>query len=273
MFKPIRQLSIIIAVFALSTVLGARAAVKLESDMTHEKSASPGETYRGTLVLRNTAEIPAQVKVYQTDYSFAADGSSEYGEPGRLPRTNAKWISLSRELVTVPPQGVERVDYDVKVPTGGGAGFSGTYWSMIMVEPLASDSAEASEPLPERTTRITQVMRYGVQVVTHIGKTGEPDLAFSNPQVVKEDGIRRFAIDAENTGQRWLRTSLWLELFSETGNPIGKFQGNPRRLYPGTSARFQIDLGGVPAGKYLGLVVADGTGDNLFGANVELEIE
>ncbi len=273
MFDSTRLLFVLVALLALTGAHGAEAAVKLESDMTNEKSATPGETYRGNLVLRNTADIPAQVKVYQTDYSFAADGSNAYGEPGQLPRSNAKWVNLSRELVTVPPKGVERIDYEVNVPTGRGAGFSGTYWSMIMVEPMASDSVESAEPLAERTTRITQVMRYGVQIVTHIGKTGEPGLAFSNPQLVKEDGMRLFAIDAENTGQRWLRTSLWLELFSETGNPIGKLQGEPRRLYPGTSARFQINLAGIPAGKYLGLVVADGTGDNLFGANVELEIE
>ena len=72
--------------------------------MTQERQAKPGETYRGTIVLRNTGAAPAEAKVYQTDYSFAADGSNLYGAPGRLPRSNANWISLSRELVTIPAE-------------------------------------------------------------------------------------------------------------------------------------------------------------------------
>ena len=116
-------------------------------------------------------------------------------------------------------------------------------------------------------------MRYAIQVISQIGKTGSVGLSFANAKLVKVEGKPIFAIDVENTGQRSLKSSLWLELYSQMGKPIGKFQGEARRLYPGTSARFQIDLGQTPDGKYLGMVAADGAGDNLFGANVELEIK
>ncbi|MBK1732145.1 hypothetical protein CKO41_10160 [Thiococcus pfennigii] len=258
----------LVAVLAVGT---AEAGVKLTSDMTLERVAQPGERYRGTLVLQNTDAVPAEAKVYQTDYSFAADGSNAYGAPGQLARSNAKWISLSRELVRIPAGGTEEFTFEVQVPAG--KGLSGTYWSMIMVEPISAASAEAAEPLPERTTRLTQVIRYGVQVVTHIGQSGETGLVFTNPGLIDEDGRRVFRIDAANTGSRWLRPSLWLELYRDDGTPVGKFQGPAKRLYPGTSAQFQVDLGETPPGKYLGLVVADGTGDELYGANVELEIE
>ncbi|EGV16389.1 hypothetical protein [Thiocapsa marina] len=271
MFIGKKQLSFAGALMALLFTSAIHAGVKLESELTQEKLAQPGEHYRGTLVLRNTGATMAEAKVYQTDYSFASDGSNAYGAPGRLPRSNAKWISLSRELVQIPPSGTERLDFEVKVPAD--KGLSGTYWSMVMIEPITEASAEAAEPLPERTTRLTQVVRYGVQIVTHLGKTGEAGLVFTNPQIVKENGQRLFTIDVENTGQRWLSPGLSLELYNQSGAPVGKFEGPAKRLYPATSARFQMDLGEVPDGKYLGLVVADGTGDNLFGANVELEIE
>ncbi len=259
--------------FALLAMLAAgiaQAGVFVNSAMTQEKSAKPGEIYRGTIVLKNTDDTAREAKVYQTDYSFAADGSNYYGDPGRLPRSNANWVSLSRELVTVPPKGTERLDYEVKVPSG--SSLSGTYWSMIMVEPIAVNSLESGE-VPDGAARVTQVLRYGIQVATHIGKGGGPGLTFANPRLVKEDGKQLFAIDVENTGQQLLRPTLSLELYGQAGSPVGKFQGEATRLYPGTSARFLIDLGQTPNGKYLGLVVADGTGDNLFGANVELDIE
>ncbi|MBK1701748.1 hypothetical protein CKO22_12710 [Thiococcus pfennigii] len=249
----------------------AEAGIKLTSEMTIERVAQPGERYRGSLRLQNTDAATAEAKVYQTDYSFVADGSIDYGAPGQLERSNAKWITLSTELVRISAGGIEELTFEVQVPRE--KGLSGTYWSMIMVEPIPKDSAELAEPLPERTTRIRQLIRYGVQVVTHIGQSGEAGLVFTNPGLISEDGKRIFHIDAENTGSRWLRPSVWLELYRQDGAPVGKFQGPRQRLYPGTSAQFQVDLGETPPGKYLGLVVADGTGDELYGANVELEIE
>lgn len=247
------------------------AGITPVGEMTHEKTAKSGERYQGTIVLQNTDANPVEVKVYQTDYSFDADGSSHYGEAGGLPRSNAKWIRLSRELVKVPPKATERIDYDVRIPAD--KGLNGTYWSMIMVEPIAAGSRESVGSLPENTTAISQTLRYGIQVVTNLGKGGATQLQFSNPRLVKEDGLRYFAIDVANTGQRSLRSALWLELYSENGKPVGKFQGEARRLYPGTSSSYRIDIGKTPVGKYLGMVGADGTGDNLFGANVELEVK
>jgi hypothetical protein len=262
-----------IALLSVSLSGISQAGIKLESSMTNERTMQPGDSYRGFILLRNTDSVSNEAKIYQTDYSFSADGRAYYDAPGRLPRSNAKWIDLSQEVVTIPPNGTQRVDYEVTVPRARGSELSGTYWSMIMVEPISKNSAESAANLPERTTQITQVLRYGVQVISNIGKTDKVGLAFANPQLLKEDGERFFAIDVENTGNRWLSPGLSLELYSESGTPIGKFQGPAKRLYPSTSARFQIDLAEVPKGKYLGLVVADGTGDNLFGANVELEIE
>ncbi len=271
MCRSIGWVSVAFVIVASVLASPASAGVFVNSDMTQEKVATPGETYRGTIVLKNLADTPAEAKIYQTDYRFTADGSNEYGEPGRLPRSNARWVSLSRELVTVPPKGTELLDYEVTVP--GGSSLSGSYWSLIMVEPIAPDSGESAAELPEGTARIKQTLRYGIQVVTHLGSPGPAGLEFTNPQVIKENDQRFFAIDVENTGQRLLRPTLSLDLYSASGNPIGKFQGIATRLFPGTSARFKIDLGNTPKGQFLGLVVADGTGDNLFGANVELEIE
>ncbi|SDW77724.1 hypothetical protein [Thiocapsa roseopersicina] len=273
MFNHKTLFAVALILFGVSSAGLLHAGIIFEGSMTQEQTAQPGERYRGTFVLRNTDASPAEAKLFQTDYTFAADGTNQFGERGKSQRSNANWITLSRELVSIPANGIERIDYEVTVPKGQGAGFSGTYWSLIMVEPIEKTSKESAQERPEGSAQINQITRYGVQVVTHIGKGGAVGLNFTNPQIIKKEGKRLFAIDVENSGQRWLIPSLSLELYSETGSAVGKFQGPATRLYPGTSARFELDLGQVLNGKYLGLVVADGTGDNLFGANVELEIE
>lgn len=273
MYFPTRRFFWLFFLLPLLVAYQVEARVELISNMTDERVANPGDVYRGTIGLRNTGPSQGEAKLYQTDYSFSASGENDYGEKGQLPRSNANWISLSREIVTIPPNGIAQVEYELKVPDS--AGLSGTYWSMIMVEPIGEDSAESAGDAQEKALALRQIIRFGIQVVTQVGKAGKSALVFTNPTLLPGDegNKRSFAIDVENTGERWLKPGLWLELYSHSGTPIGKFESQARRLYPNTSARFRFDLGQIASGKYLGLVVADGTGDNLFGANVELEIE
>ena len=84
---------------------------------------------------------------------------------------------------------------------------------------------------------------------------------------------RVLQVDLENIGQRWLRLSLWVELYDESGRYIGKFDGQRKRTYPGTSVRCKVDLSNIPKGTYKALVVADCGGDYIFGANYNLKFE
>lgn len=249
---------------------GLQAGVIVESELTDARTLRPGETYTGTISLRNTGDTPGEVKLYQTDYDFDAEGNNDYGPPGRSPRSNAGWIQLDRNQLRLPPHSAATVSYRLRVPAG--QGMHGTYWSMIMVEPIPADSAESAEPLPERTTRLSQVLRYALQVVSDLGGAGVGELAFGNAQILDDTQGRRLAVDVSNTGQRWIRAQFWLELYRADGSPMGKLDGPKKRLFPGTSARFEVPLGATPPGRYIALAVADGGGDSLFGANLELEV-
>lgn len=273
MSKSILRLITLVCILMPLLSPAEAAGIKLENELTHERSAHSGEVYSGSIVLRNTDSDTREARIYQTDYSYDASGANKYEAPGTQLRSNAKWIYLKKEMIKLPPNGVERVEYEVRVPGPTNGQLSGTYWSMIMVEPIPKESAESDSVSSGISTNIKQLFRYGIQIVTNVGKAPESNLSFTNPQVLQQDNKRIFTVDVENTSQRSLRPGLSLELYSDSGNPIGKFKGAAQRLYPGTSVRFRIDLDSVPPGKYLGLVVADGTGDDLFGANVELEVE
>jgi hypothetical protein len=164
------------------------------------------------------------------------------------------------------------VNYTIKVPSD--PNLVGTYWSMIMVEGIPEGSPESSQPEKDKAkVGITQIMRYAIQMITHIGNTGERRLKFLETKVLRESEKRFLQEDIENIGQRWLRPFLWAELYDEKGRYIGRFEGRRKRIYPSTSVRYTVDLSNVPEGTYKALVVADSGGDYIFGANYTLKFE
>jgi len=271
--KTRRAIICISLVFCFLMASAAEAGVSIVGGLTHQKQATPGEVYKGSILIENIhSGEPVEVKIYQTDYHFRFDGTNDYGPPGELERSNANWIRFSPHRPIIAPNDVSTVNYTVRVPDD--PNLVGTYWSMIMVEGVPKSSRESSQAenaKPQVT--ITQIMRYGIQVITHIGETGERKIEFLQTKLLRESDKRVLQVDIENTGERWLRLSLWTELYDESGSYTGKFEARGKRTYPGTSARFKVDLSDVPEGEYKALVVADGGGDDIFGAHYSFKFE
>lgn len=262
------------ATFILSLILAplaSHAAVIVTGSLTHEFEVTPGGSYEGTIDVQNPGTEPQEVKVYQTDYSFSADGKVLYGDPGGLPRSNAKWLTVSPRQVTIPPQQTVSVRFTVQVPND--ATMKGTYWSVVMVEPVAA-SPESGDSGPKNTGMgISQVLRYAVQIVTHVGASGSRQLTFSRIQLTAENDKKYLLVDTENTGERWLRGKMWVDLYDSTGAHVGKLEGGMQRMYPGTSVRFTVELVGIEQATYKALIVVDCGGDDVFGANVNLVLK
>jgi len=242
--------------------------------LTRENAAQPGEKYQGTIVLKNSAEEPQELKVYQSDYLFFCDGTTQYGEPGKLKRSNADWVSFGPSWLTIPAKGTSIVNYAVEVPKD--ESLRGTYWSMLMVELVGKESPESVLQPAENKSQlgVRQVVRYGIQMVTNIGDTGNPKPRFVETKLeAKEGGGRELLVDLVNDGDLWMRPLVWVELFDEAGRSVGKFEGGTMRVYPGTSVRYRIDLSDVPEGTYKALVVGDAGGERVFGARHTLKIQ
>lgn len=250
----------------------ASAAIHIEGSLYQEKNTAPGAVYRGTIAIRNSGATPVQTKLYRTDYIFAADGSNQYGEPGHLPRSNGAWLRLSQEQLTIPAQGVASVQYEVSVPVDDK--LKGSYWSMIMIEPLSAAESrdEAAIRKGQSRTALTAVTRYGIQIASDIGDTGKRELRFSNPRLVQGKDGKFLAVDVGNTGERSLNPQISLDLNGAQGAAVKKITGSRQRLYPASSARFQLDVTAIPAGTYRALVTADAGGDDVFGSEFELTI-
>lgn len=249
------------------------AGISVEGGLTREKTAGRGETYQGVITIKNQGDTPQELKIYQSDYRFTCEGVTSYGNPGEDPRSNAGWIAFSPGRFSVPPQERATLNYTVIVPDD--EALLGTYWSMLMIECIPESSPEASGAQKERnfSLGITQVMRYAVQMITHLGETGEKKIRFLQTKILKDGSSRILQVDMENIGERLLRPRLWCELYHEDGTSPGRFQGEQYRIFPNTSKRFTIDISSVSTGSYQALVVADCGENDLFGAMYTLKFD
>ncbi|MDQ7826691.1 MAG: hypothetical protein RDV48_28065 [Candidatus Eremiobacteraeota bacterium] len=261
----------LILLFIVLTATCSWARVAVVGNLTHDHDAKPGDSYDGMIICRNDGDTPSDVKVYQTDYQFFYDGRNTYGEAGKMARSNAKWISISPMRLTVAPKETAAINYTITVPKDDA--LNGSYWSMIMVEPIAETAPEVSPEKGKIKVGLQTIVRYGIQISTNIADSGEKKLRFIDKQLVLKDNQVALQLDLENNGERTLIPAVWTELYSGSGAYVGRFESGKYRIYPGCSVRHLIDLSGVPKGDYKALVVADNGDENVFGAEYNISIK
>jgi hypothetical protein len=262
-------LAIILLVLAAAI---SRADVSVVSSLSQRATLTPGGSTTGSIRLHNSSTVAQQVRLYQTDYQYAANGSNQYGDPGTTPRSNAKWITYTPAQLEVPAGSDMEVAYTITVPPD--TALIGSYWSLLMVEPLAP---EPPPPAPGETGQIQvgikTVIRYAVSLRTDIGTVGARHLKFGARQLVAQEGKLYLQFDAENTGDFACSPTPWLEAFAADGTSLGRLQGAKIGLLPGCSARYTIDVTSLPKGSYDALFVLDNGDQYVFGTSLKLAIE
>ena len=251
------------------------ADILMQGGYSHEFIVSSGGHYQRTIKLKNRSSSPQEVKVYLEDYRFQTGGRSMFTSPyqHKNTRSNANWIQLNTSGFIIPPHGEQKVSYTIQVPRSG---VSGTYWSALIIEPVSSTSLESSLPSSQDNKvhmNIQQVSRHAVQIVTQIGETGRVNLKLQNPTMKKYGAKRLFSLDAYNHGTRWIKPNVWLDIYNQQGNYIGKFKGDGARVYPNTSTTFSVDISSLRKGKYKGLFVVDDERTDVLGTDVNIEIK
>ncbi|MGA2587624.1 MAG: hypothetical protein ABSF88_11470 [Candidatus Aminicenantales bacterium] len=260
----------VILALALSPLI-MRAQVGIVNGLTQEKICKPGEMFESFITLKNNGPKEETVKIYQTDYSFTADGKTYYDAPGKIGRSNAAWITVGPKQVTIPGQATMDVRYSCKVPAG--TSLVGTYWSIIMFEVIPpAQRVKRDADKKEINFGVSQVMRYGVQIVTHFGETGARSLKFLKTELLQDKKQKTLQVDIENNGERWLRPFSYVELYNEKGEPAGKIEGERWRIFPGTSVRYRFDASSLKKGVYNALIVFDNKDASVFGAQYKLNV-
>lgn len=249
------------------------ANVSVLGELTRKYVATPGGSYEGTVLLRNKGAKPQEVKIDKKDYLFYKDGSNRFDDPPSHPRSNAPWISVSPSRILVQPGETVHVNFKISVPKTNE--LKGSYWSVLMVEPLEPIDPE-NLPKPEDKKiqmSLKVVIKHAIQIITDIGDTGSTRIKFLDKKVIEREGKRMLEVDLENTGERWLSPQLWVEIFGQEGKSLGRFEGNKARIFPSCSIKLHVDIDKIPKGKYKALLVADSSGEKVFGTRMNLNIE
>lgn len=248
----------------------ARAQLAVMSNLVEERTASRGERYGGRITVRNTTGQTQTARIYQTDFRFAADGTSHTDDPGSSLRSNARWIHPQMTRLSLPPGAEISVPYTVEVPASDS--LRGTYWSMIMIEGTGTPASIVAAARGGAVgVGIGTVMRYAIQIATHIGATGNRMVQFTGVNAVKNpDGTAAVNLDVVNTGERGYRPTLWIEVYDASGALRAKGRQVRGLLYPGTSLRQHYDLGTLPSGNYKALIFADTGIEPVFASQLAL---
>ena len=256
-----------LAVFLSVTWTGSvLAQLAVDGELTRVFVVEPGQTYRGEITVSNTGDAPTGLDVYQRDYLFFADGTNLYDEAGSIARSNATWIELYRPAsVSLDPGQSIPIAFVITVPDD--PTLVGTYWSLIMVEPKPPPEVPSNEGV-----KLRQIIRYAIQIVTHVGDTGEVSVRVANANLVSIEEGAVLHIDLENIGERWVRPETWADVYDDQGTHVGRFESIRLRIYPGCSVRYSIEMPGISSGKYQVLVVFDNGADNVWGAQYTLDL-
>jgi hypothetical protein len=264
-----------VAAAMLAAQGGAHAQIVLVGNAVQEHAGRSGDTYNGTIRVANTGRAAAEARVYLTDYHFTADGRTFYDTPGRLSRSNTRWITFTPSRLVIPAGGESTVAYSITVPSVGADSMGGTYWGMIMVEgvtPEEADKLSSANPGKVPSLSLQVGIRYGVQIVMQLPGGGLPSLEFQNPTMIPGVSGKELHVDFANSGATAYRPDIRLELYDEAG--VLRLSTHSQRglLYPGCSARQVFKLGDLPAGDYRAVVIADTGGDEVFGAQYRLKL-
>lgn len=263
--------SAVMVLLLVGSVATAESQIVVVSSSVQERAAGAGETYTGQIRLRNEGRASGGVRIYQTDYLFHADGRTLYPEPGSHTRSNAKWLTVTPTTITVPPGQTVEVSYTLRVPSLADSA-AGTYWSMIMVEPI--------EPLAAEPTRGRQpevglrtVVRFGIQVATHTGAEVAHRLNIGQPRIIVDtEKGRAIEFELSNSGAAGYRPLVSLEVYDAEGNLAATAESQRGLMYPGTSVLQQFELKALQSGTYEAMIVVDTGAPDVFGGQFTLTI-
>jgi hypothetical protein len=266
MFRPLWPIFMLFGMFFCQ--VNACANIVILGDLTHDYRLRPGQTHEAVIELENRDPAIRKVRVYQSDYTYLANGENQFPTAGTNNRSNARWLTFSPRIVTIPPMQKSRIHYLIRAPKDSAK--NGTYWSMLMVQDIPNAEQEKSNGQGSAEPAQSPGCRYGVQIITQIDDTGKIGLEFTSATVVSKNAKRLLVVDIENKGTKIAKPELWLEVYSSSGQKTGRFVTVPGNILPGCGIRREIDLSSLPKGSYNSLLIADCGKKDVFGLELKL---
>src|SRR3989339_1828671 len=235
--------SILAFCFFVFTISLQAASIVVPGSLTHENKISLKQVLQNSIPIQNDSDKSVTVKVTLADYLFNFKGESYFPDQGTSPRSNASWIKTNKMYFEIAPHTTYSFPYTLEAPND--PSLKGTYWSIFLIEPVEETFSPAEK---EQSLGVQTIIRYGVQVITHIGQTGSYDLKILNKTLVKEDEKKTLILNVENIGTLSQSPLLTLELIDSLGKKVGRFETSKQRILPNCSTSYRVDLSTVSKG-------------------------
>lgn len=266
--NEIKRTTCLLLIFFLS-LCSAQFSVSIDGG--EKNDVSPGDIYTTTIKIINIDTQDAMASIYLSDYQRIYD-QPQYQEPNTSKRSNAAWIQLGITELVIPARSEREIPVTVTVPANDN--LSGSYWSLIIVE---GEAKETTLNTNENSLNIDIVNRHGLNVITNFTK-GFFEFAFNSPNFYKEqDDIIIFSVDTVNTGSKIAYGEAYLDLFTTTGNEIGRIHLGTQIFRPENPTRLTFDLTELStelhSHTYNAIMIIDAGNDNLYGARYNLDIK
>jgi hypothetical protein len=218
--------------------MNIQGQILVKSKLTQRYQLNPGSISEGKIIVKNNSKQKTLVRLYKRDYSFDYNGNNYYSKPGSNKRTNSEWIYLSKNEIKLLPLEEKIIKYMIKIPES--KNYSGTYWSMIMVEQnsIISDSNSNNH---KQNIGFKQNIRYGVQIITNFSTNEKINLVYKDAEVKKvSSNTYKFKLAVLNNNIYLLDCSSKLILINRnTGNIKSEYVSKKRKLYPNTSIKIE----------------------------------
>jgi hypothetical protein len=189
---------------------------------------APGDHRNGTLIIHNTSNETAYIKIYWEDFEYKTpyDGTKVFLPAGTAPGSASKWVTFSPQTFSMPAFGQQKIDYSVTVPSDIKEGHYGV---------LFFERSGSEEKMGDETVNL--VTRMGCLFFIEPGNK-------SKNAVLQNISLKANAIDASfvNQGNVILIPRTTYYIMQEGGLVL--LRGEAQKVYvpPGVSATVSIPL-------------------------------
>jgi len=247
---PAEQPAVIEESWALSPAGSLEAdAAGQRPDLTYE--ADPGAVIKDSVTLFNFGTVQLTFRVYATDAFNNADGQFDLLAGDQQPVDVGSWVTVSQEMVTVPPGKQVTIPITINVPAGATPGdHSGAI--------LASNQTIGAGP---EGSAVTLDRRTGTRLYLRVNGPLFPELAVANVETTYHHALNSLSGSADVTYRIENRGNVRLAGTASViiAGPLGLGERKIKlpdiaELLPGQEVELTVMVDDVPA-----LVVASTT--------------
>lgn len=239
-------------------------------------TGNAGQELRQQVTIYNTSEQPVTFTSSLRDWKRDSIGEKQYFAPNTLSSSNAPWIQVTPNVITVPAKSNSKVTVLMRVPQQLSVSNAVTN-SMLFLTQINEQSTKLKANGANPRIGVSIKLEFGIHLYfTPQGASNKEFdfLAFDykGTQVINNKKIRRIAVKIKNTGNVVTDGYLRFDITNQTTGDEVKVEPRAISMMPGNEQIVYADLPASLTGKYVLIALLDsGEETSLKVAKKELE--